>query len=60
MEQTVLDAGQDLPSPGDEVIVFGTGADGEPTVAELARRLRMLPAEILSGIPATIPRVYAS
>ncbi len=40
--------------------MFGTGADGELTVAELAQRLRMLPAEILSGIPATIPRIYES
>ncbi|XRQ09172.1 alanine racemase [Actinomadura welshii] len=58
MEQTMLDAGQDAPEPGDEVVVFGPGADGEPTVVELARRVGMVPAEIVCGIRATIPRVY--
>jgi alanine racemase len=60
MEQTVLDVGQDLPRPGEEVVLWGPGDDGELTVAELARRLRMLPAEILTRVPATIPRVYES
>jgi alanine racemase len=60
MEQTVLDVGQDLPSPGQEVVLFGPGDDGELTVVELARRLRMLPAEIIARIPASIPRIYES
>jgi alanine racemase len=60
MEQTVLDVGQDLPSPGQEVVLFGPGDDGELTVVELARQLRMLPAEILARIPASMPRIYES
>jgi alanine racemase len=60
MEQTVLDVGQDLPSPGQEVVLFGPGDDGELTVIELARRLRMLPAEIIARIPASLPRIYES
>jgi alanine racemase len=60
MEQTVLDVGQDLPSPGQEVVLFGPGDDGEPTVVELARQLRMLPAEIMARIPASMPRLYES
>ncbi|MCW2903311.1 MAG: alanine racemase [Streptosporangiaceae bacterium] len=60
MEQTVLDVGQDLPSPGEEVVLFGPGDDGELTVVELARRLDMVPAEIVARIPATIPRIYES
>jgi alanine racemase len=58
MEQTVLDVGQDLPSPGEEVVLFGPGDEGELTLAELARQLGLLPAEILARIPAALPRVY--
>ncbi|WP_329245022.1 alanine racemase [Actinoallomurus sp. NBC_01490] len=60
MEQTVLDVGQDLPSPGEEVVLFGPGDEGELTLAELARQLGLLPAEILARIPAALPRVYVS
>jgi alanine racemase len=60
MEQTVLDVGQDLPSPGEEVVLFGPGDDGELTVSELARRLDILPAEIIARVPASIPRIYES
>jgi alanine racemase len=60
MEQTVLDVGQDLPSPGEEVVLFGPGDEGELTLAELARQLGLLPAEILARIPAALPRVYQS
>ncbi|WP_344899228.1 alanine racemase [Actinomadura meridiana] len=58
MEQSVLDVGQSMPSPGDQVTLFGPGGDGELTVVELARRLDLLPAEILSRIPASVPRIY--
>jgi len=60
MEQTVLDVGQDLPSPGEEVVLFGPGDEGELTLAELAGQLDMLPAEILARIPAALPRIYES
>jgi alanine racemase len=60
MEQTVLDVGEDLPSPGDEVVLWGPGDDGELTVAELARLLQVLPAEIIARVPATVPRVYTN
>ncbi|WP_316043337.1 alanine racemase [Actinomadura sp. CNU-125] len=60
MDQTVLDVGQDMPCPGDDVVLFGPGDHGELTVVELARRIGVLPAEILSRIPASVPRVYES
>ncbi|GLY75127.1 alanine racemase [Actinoallomurus iriomotensis] len=60
MEQTVLDVGQDLPSPGEEVVLFGPGDEGELTLTELARQLDLLPAEILARIPAALPRIYES
>jgi alanine racemase len=58
MEQTVLDVGQDLPSPGDEVVVFGPGDHGELTVSEFAHLLGTVPAEIVARVPASLPRIY--
>jgi alanine racemase len=58
MEQTVLDVGQDLPSPNDEVVVFGPGDHGELTVSEFAHLLGTVPAEIVARIPASLPRIY--
>ena len=40
MDQFVVDLGDDLPRPGDEVVLFGPGADGEPTAQDWARGLR--------------------
>jgi alanine racemase len=58
MEQTVLDVGQDLPSPNDEVVVFGPGDHGELTVSEFAHLLGTVPAEIVARVPASLPRIY--
>lgn len=60
MEETVIDVGDDMPSIGDEVILFGPGDDGEPTVVDLARRTGTVPAEIVSRVPASLPRIYRS
>jgi len=60
MEETVIDVGDDMPSIGDEVVLFGPGDDGEPTVVELARRTGTVPAEIVSRVPASLPRIYRS
>ncbi|HEX8631506.1 MAG TPA: alanine racemase [Catenuloplanes sp.] len=58
MDQFVADAG-DLPVRlGDEVIVWGPGDTGEPTVADWARWARTNPHEILTGIGARVPRRY--
>ncbi|GAB3976022.1 alanine racemase [Actinoallomurus acanthiterrae] len=60
LEQSVLDVGQDYPRLGEEVVLWGPGDDGELTVAEVARRLDMVPLDILANVPATLPRVYES
>jgi alanine racemase len=60
MEQTVLDVGQDLPRPGEEVVLWGPGDEGELTATEVARRLDMQPLEILTHVSAALPRVYKS
>jgi alanine racemase len=58
MDQFVVDAG-DLPVRiGDEVVLFGPGGDGEPTVEEWAAWAETNPHEILTGIGARVPRHY--
>ncbi len=58
MNQTILDLG-DLPAaPGDEVIVFGPGTQGEPTAQEWADALGTLSYEIVTRFTGKIPRSY--
>jgi len=57
MDQTVLDVG-DLPvRPGDEVVAFGPGTVGEPTVAQWAGWAATIEHEIVTGIGARVERV---
>lgn len=58
MDQFVVDVG-DLPvSAGDRVVLFGTGQDGEPTVADWAGWADTNAHEILTGIGTRVERVY--
>jgi alanine racemase len=58
MDQFMLDVG-DLPvAPGDRVVIFGPGHDGEPTVHDWAAWADTNPHEILTGISARVPRRY--
>lgn len=58
MDQFVVDAG-DLPvRPGDEVVVFGPGTAGEPTVSDWAIWAGTNEHEILTGIGGRVPRRY--
>ncbi|KES02925.1 alanine racemase [Streptomyces toyocaensis] len=58
MDQFVLDLGDTPAAPGDEVVLFGAGLDGEPTLAEWVRRLGTIANEIVVGIGARVTRVY--
>lgn len=58
MDQFVVDVGDDLVSSGDEVILFGPGADGEPTCQEWADSLGTITHEIVTRIGSRVPRVY--
>ncbi|HUR75402.1 MAG TPA: alanine racemase [Sporichthya sp.] len=58
MDQVVLDLGDLDVSAGDEVLLFGPGDAGEPTVQEWADVLGTITYEIVTGIGARIPRVY--
>jgi alanine racemase len=58
MDQVVLDLGDLDVAAGDEVLLFGPGDQGEPTVQEWADLLGTITYEIVTGIGARIPRVY--
>lgn len=57
MDQLVVDAGQGAAvRAGDEVVVFGDPAAGEPALAEWAAWADTIPQEILTGIGARVQR----
>lgn len=58
MNQFVVDLGEHIAEPGDEVIIFGPGERGEPTVTDWARWARTVPHEILIGVGSRISRYY--
>ncbi len=57
MDQVVVDLGADGAQPGETVTVFGTGRDGEPTVAEWAAWAGTIEHEVVTGIGARVPRL---
>jgi len=59
MDQFVVDLGGDTARPGDEVVVFGPGTEGEPTVAEWASWAGTVPHEIVTGVGPRVARHYA-
>lgn len=56
MDQAVVDLGDDPVGPGTEAIVFGQGAEGEPTVDDWARWAGTIPHEIVTGIGPRVRR----
>jgi alanine racemase len=58
MDQFVVDVGDLRVGLGDEVVLFGAGDRGEPTVQEWAAWAETNPHEILTGIGARVPRHY--
>ncbi|MBV9384508.1 MAG: alanine racemase [Streptosporangiaceae bacterium] len=58
MDQFVIDFGDEPVAEGDEVVLFGPGADGEPTAQEWGEALGTISYEIVTGIGARVPRVY--
>jgi alanine racemase len=58
MDQVVLDVG-DLPvHPGDTAVMFGPGADGEPTAADWASWAGTNVQDIITGIGPRVHRYY--
>ena len=58
MDQFVVDVG-DLPvQAGDEVVLFGTGAGGEPTAQDWADATGTISYEIVTRMSTRLPRIY--
>lgn len=59
MDQFVLDLGHDANEvAGDTVVLFGSGADGEPTAEDWAAAAGTISYEIVTRVGARVPRVY--
>ncbi|WP_344952148.1 alanine racemase [Sphaerisporangium flaviroseum] len=58
MDQFMIDVGDDQVKEGDEVILFGPGAEGEPTAQEWADSVGTITHEIVTRIGSRVPRVY--
>jgi alanine racemase len=58
MDQFVVDIGTDPITVGDEVVLFGSGAAGEPTAEDWADAIGTINYEIVSRVGARVPRHY--
>jgi alanine racemase len=59
MDQVVLDLGPDATvGPGDEVVLVGRGADGEPTAQDWAEAAGTINYEIVTRMGPRLPRRY--
>jgi alanine racemase len=56
MDQFVVDVGDATPGVGDEVVLFGPGTRGEPTVTDWAGWANTVPHEIVTGIGPRVAR----
>lgn len=57
MDMLVVDCGDDVIQPGDEVVLLGRQGDEEITADEWASRAGTISWEILCGIGARVPRI---
>jgi alanine racemase len=58
MDQFVVDVGDDAVTAGDEIVLFGNGASGEPTAEDWANAIGTINYEIVSRVGARVPRVF--
>jgi alanine racemase len=58
MDQFVVDVGDDPVAAGDGIVLFGSGASGEPTAEDWATAIGTINYEIVSRVGARVPRVY--
>lgn len=56
MDQLVIDFGDEPVAVGEEVVLFGPGASGEPTAQEWGETLGTISYEIVTGIGSRVPR----
>ena len=60
MDQIVVDVGDLDVAPGDPVVLFGSGRDGEPTAQDWADAAGTIHYEIVTRIGPRVTRVYSS
>ncbi len=60
MDQFVVDVGDDPVSAGDRVVLFGPGANGEPTAQDWAEAIGTINYEIVTRIGPRVPRRYVN
>ena len=58
MDQIIVDLGGDDAEPGDEVVLFGSGADGGPTAQDWAEACDTINYEIVTRIGGRMRRSY--
>ena len=58
MDQFVLDIGAEAAAPGDDVVLFGDGADGAPTAHDWAVACETIGYEIVTRVGGRVPRRY--
>jgi alanine racemase len=58
MDQFVLDVGNAAVQPGDEVVLWGPGADGEPTAQAWADAIDTIHYELVTRIGGRFTRRY--
>lgn len=58
MDQFVVDVGDSEVREGDEVILFSTGAGGEPTAQDWAEAIGTIHYEVVTRLGARVPRSY--
>ena len=58
MDQLVIDLGDDEARAGDEVVLFGTGADGGPTAQDWAEACDTISYEIVTRVGGRMKRRY--
>jgi alanine racemase len=58
MDQFMLDVGDDTVTAGDDVVLFGPGAAGEPTATDWADAIGTINYEIVTRVGARVPRTY--
>ncbi len=59
MDQVIVDVGDLDVAPGDPVVLFGPGRDGEPTAQDWADAVGTIHYEIVTRIGPRVERVYA-
>ena len=58
MDQIVVDLDGELPAPGTDVVLFGSGDEGEPTAQEWAESCETISYEIVTRIGGRFERRY--